>query len=530
MQSSHSRYRLSTHRLVLPVVVFAAACATGSRVPPSPSAAAAAPDAQPVVANGADAGAASAPGAAQVQAPLTSTDLDARTAALFGDGLRLDSAIPAPVDTGALEVLENTAPTWDIDVRSYEAVARVQHFIEAFTGPARQRFVDRLEKGTRYEAMIRERMRAGDLPEDMYYLAFVESGFNPHAYSSAAAVGMWQFMTSTGRSMGLRVDWWIDERRDPVRSTQAAVRFLGGLREQFGSIYLAAAAYNGGPGRIARGLEQFADNLEGTTGDDVFFALAEQKYLRTETRDYVPQLVAAALVAKEPARHGIAFDTLEAFAYDSVRVAPRVPLAAIARAAGTTLGEIQALNPHILRGMTAPTRDSMTVRVPVGSADRFDSVFARLPASATVGATTVKAPAGATWASLGKKAGVSARDVSTYNPKVKASPRTGTIATGTLVLVPTPVVAKARLAVPDPAIERYGSSGRTHVVRRGENLSVIAKRYGTTANTIMRLNRLKKPLIFPGQELVVRGRSATPQKAPIRKPSTGTAGVRGGKG
>ncbi len=152
--------------------------------------------------------------------------------------------------------------------------------------------------------MIRAKMREGGLPEDMYYLALVESGFDPNAYSKAAAVGMWQFMTSTARDMGMRVDWWVDERRDPVRSTTAAVRFIKDLKEQFGSLYLAAAAYDGGPGRIARGLSRYADDLEGTTGDDLFFALADKNYLRNETREYVPQLIAAALIAKEPERYG----------------------------------------------------------------------------------------------------------------------------------------------------------------------------------------------------------------------------------
>ena len=114
--------------------------------------------------------------------------------------------------------------------------------------------------------MIRAKMREGGLPEDMYYLGLVESGWDPNAYSRAAAVGMWQFMTTTARDMGMRVDWWVDERRDPVSSTTAAVRFIKDLKEQFGSLYLAAAAYNGGPGRVARGLSRYADDLEGTSG------------------------------------------------------------------------------------------------------------------------------------------------------------------------------------------------------------------------------------------------------------------------
>jgi len=442
---------------------------------------------------------------------FTIADLDRRTAELFGEPRRFDATIPVPSDTFTIADAE-LAPTWDIDVRSYETVDRVRHYVEYFAGPARDHFIDRLRLGTRYEGMIRAKLRDGDLPEDMYFLAMVESGFNPHAYSSAAAVGMWQFMTSTAKGMGLRVDWWIDERRDPVRSTQAAVGFLRGLREQFGSMYLAAAAYNGGPGRVARGLTRYADDLEGTSGDDMFFALAEKSYLRRETRDYVPQLVASALVAKEPGRYSIAFDSLAPFEYDSVRVGPSVPLMAIAAAAGTSVAMIQELNPHILRGMTPP-KDSLKVRIPPGTFARFDSAWSSLPDDAKLGARAVTTAAGASWSSLARKepASVTAKAVALYNPGVKASKKTGTIEKGTRVIIPTAVVIAAALPVPDPAIERYGSGNRTHVVRRGDNLSVIAKRYGTTPAAIMRLNRLKKPLIFPGQELLV--------KAPATKPA-----------
>lgn len=439
---------------------------------------------------------------------LTANDLDARTADLFGDELKIDATLPMPSDS-TLMGGGDAEPSWDIDVRSYETFDRVRHYVTVFSGPSRERISDRLSAGTRYEAMIRSKLLAGGLPEDMYYLALVESGYNPHAYSRAAAVGMWQFMTTTAKGMGLRVDWWIDERRDPVRSTDAAVRFLRGLNEQFGSMYLAAAAYNGGPGRIARGLNRYADDLEGEDPDEMFFTLAEKKYLRGETRNYVPQLIAAALVAKEPDRYGLMIDQREPFAYDSAWVGGRVPLTVIAEASGASLEIIQELNSHILRGMTPPLakRDSITVRIPVGSRARFDSVFATLPDSTVTGASTVKAEKGATWATIAKKHRIPAKSLPWYNPKVKPA-KSGRIPAGTLVLVPTPDVVRAALVVPDPKVERYGTSTRTHVVRAGENLSVIARRYRTTAAAIMRQNRLKKAMIFPGQELLVSpGRS-----------------------
>lgn len=160
----------------------------------------------------------------------------------------------------------------------------------------------------------------------------------------------------------------------------------------------------------------------------------------------------------------------------------------------------------------------MKVRIPGGSRARFDSMVALLPNESTTGAKFVTAEKGATWASLAKQGGISARALALYNPKVKPAPKTGRIAAGTKLLVPTPAVVSAALSVPDPAIERYGrtSGTRTHIVRRGENLSTIAKRYGTSSVAIMRLNRLKKPLIFPGQELLVNGRAA-PRSRPQTK-------------
>ncbi|HYC53086.1 MAG TPA: transglycosylase SLT domain-containing protein [Gemmatimonadaceae bacterium] len=494
-------------RLPLTFVLFALACGRGAE-PELYTV----PNAAPVQA-----------GAFAEQGPVTVTanDLDQRTAELFGDALRLDAALPVTLDSVEIAGGDDS-PVFDLDVRSFETYDRVRHYVAAFTGPAKSRIADRLSDGTRYEAMIRSKLRAGSLPEDMYYLALVESGYNPHAYSRAAAVGMWQFMATTARGMGLRVDWWIDERRDPIRSTDAAVRFLRGLNEQFGSMYLAAAAYNGGPGRIARGLNRYADDLEGTNPDEMFFTLAEKKYLRGETSNYVPQLIAAALVAKEARKHGLVIEQREPFAYDSVWVGGEVPLAAIAKASGASLDVIQELNSFILRGMTPPmrARDSIKVRVPVGAAASFDSVFATLDSAAVDGARIVRAEKNSTWATIARTHKIPAKALLQYNPKVKPAKSSGRISAGTAVMVPSAEVYAAALSVPDPSIERYGTGTRTHVVRQGENLSVIAKRYRTTPASIMRLNRLKKPMIFPGQELLVNGNPAPAKPAPKKKATT----------
>jgi membrane-bound lytic murein transglycosylase D len=438
---------------------------------------------------------------------ILTTDVVREAIGVFGD-----SALPP--DSSA-------EPSWDIDVHSYESTSRVEHYVRLFTGSARERIEARLVAGTRYEPMIRAAMRDGGIPEDMYYLALVESGFDPNAYSRAAAVGMWQFMTSTARDMGMRVDWWVDERRDPVKSTAAAVRFIKGLREQFGSLYLAAAAYNGGPVRIARGLRRYADDLEGTTGDDLFFALAEKDYLRNETREYVPQLIAAALIAKDPERYGLKINKLSPYSYDSVRVGPSTPVAAIAHAADEKPSVIQELNPQILRGMTPP-RDSFFVRLPEGKADSFAVAFAALPEAERIAYRKVESKKGESVATIAKRAGLASKLVTAFNPNLTTL-KSGNLAPGQIVLVPTAAVASAATLAPDPAIERYSSSrySSTHVVKSGETLGSVAKKYHMTTAALMRANGLRRAVIFPGQSLVV-GKPSAPKKSTSNSSSAGS--------
>jgi membrane-bound lytic murein transglycosylase D len=452
---------------------------------------------------------------------VSTTEVTKRAVDVFGDSL---------ADAPAAKSDSIEEPTWDMDVRSYETQERVAHYVTMFTGRAKERIAERLQRGTRYEPMIRAKMKAGGLPEDMYYLALVESGFDPHAYSRAAAVGMWQFMTSTARDLGLRVDGGVAARRDPVRSTGAAVRFIRGLREEFGSLYLAAAAYNGGPGRVSRGLARYADDLEGTPGDDAFFVLAEKDYLRNETREYVPQLIAAALSAKEPTRYGMTLHALPPFAYDSVRVHGGTPIAAIAKAAHASTHDILDLNPHLLRGMTPP-REDFQVRVPVGAAAGFDSALAALPEAelkTTVGLETKK---GQTAAGLAEAHGISVAAFKAFNPNLERL-KSGRLAPGQYVVFPTPAVASASLDIPDPAIETYPHSSaraRVHTVRRGETMRGIAEKYDTSVERLMKINGLRKPRIFPGQTLLLTRASSKSSKGSKSKASSASKTSRNGK-
>lgn len=421
-------------------------------------------------------------------------DTPAPVAAIDTPPPQADSALVVAAEA-LLEV-----PSWDIDVQSYLTHDRVEYYIRRYTGDARQRVVEWMQRGRRYEPMIRSTFREAGIPEDMYFLGLVESGYDVHAYSRAAAVGMWQFMTATGKGVGLRIDWWVDERRDPVRSTQAAAKFLSALRDQFGSLYLAAAAYNGGPGRISRGLTQYSSRMGDAEGDDLFFALAETRALRSETSNYVPQLIAAAAIGKAPHAYGIKLEDVTPFAYDSAKVPSATPVSAVALAAGVELEAVRDLNPHLLRGVT-PLDDSSWVRVPVGSGRYFEVGFAALDDSIRVPWTKVKAKKGATVPGMAKAAGLTATQLRWYNPRLKASK----IPTGTVVLVPKRDVVRAAFNVPDPAVERYGTSARgMHVVRKGETLSHIARRNGTTVARLMQLNRLKRSVIYAGQSIRVR--------------------------
>jgi membrane-bound lytic murein transglycosylase D len=437
---------------------------------------------------------------------VSSEDVSKTALQVFGDSIAPATVLPS--DSGTSE------PTWDLDVRPYETQERVAHYVRMFSGDARDRFASRLERGSRYEPMMRSKLHAAGLPEDFVYLALIESGYDPHAYSRAAAVGIWQLMTGTARGVGLRVDWWVDERRDPVRSTDAAIRFLRYLNDQFGSLYLAAAAYNGGPGRVSRGLTKYADDLEGTTGEDRFFALAETDYLRAETRNYVPQLIAAALVAKEPGRYGLTLHTLAPYAYDTVTVPASTPLAAVAHATGTTLSQVLELNPQVLRGATPP-KTRYTVRVPVGSAVAFDSVFSVLPVEERTAYTRLTSKKGETLVGVARRAKVTSRQLGWYNPKLEVARKSGRVVAGQTILVPSAAVVAGARDVPDPSLEIYGSSARAayHTVKRGETLSGIAKRYRTSTAAIMRMNGLRKSIIIPGQRLVVKGGTAKAVKS-----------------
>ena len=351
-------------------------------------------------------------------------------------------AVDAPAAARHVHQPHRDGATFDLDVHAFEGEERVQHYVRLFTGGARTTFTGWLSRGSRYEAMIRAKLRGAGLPQDLRFLPLVESGYDPNAVSRASAVGMWQFMAPTARELGLRVDWWVDERRDPVKSTDAAVRMLRWLRGQYGSHFVAAAAYNAGPTRVSRGLATLAAAADTTEGEARFFALAQADHLRPETKNYVPQLIAATLVGNELARYDLAVREQRAFAYDSAFVEPLLPLAAVARAAGATRAELLDLNPQLLRGMTPPGGRTL-VRLPSDAGDGFASRVARLDAStrrAFRRATTKKRDS---WEAIAERERVPLGWLTAFNPSLdtaKSGKWKGRIIGGQSLRVPTAAV------------------------------------------------------------------------------------------
>jgi membrane-bound lytic murein transglycosylase D len=460
---------------------------------------------------------------------VTDSEVVTRAAAIF-DG------VPAVVTTVSGPSVADVHATWDIDVRSYETHQMVAQYVSIFTGRARGYMQQSMSRGTRFDAMLRKKFRESGLPEDMTYLALIESSYSPHAYSHAAAVGMWQFMAPTARGIGMRVDWWVDERRDPMRSTDGAIDFLTDLHDAYGSWYLAAAAYNGGPGRVSRGLKRFSEAMDGSEGEDRFFALAEQRYLPSETKAYVPKLIAAAMIAKEPTRYGLRVDTLPPYLYDSVNVKGGTSMAAVARASATTLDAIRDLNPHFLRGVTPPDEVS-EVRIPVGASVAFDSLMSAMPESDRIGWRLQRFGTTRSVQSIADDAGIPVRAIRWVNPKMSLD-RRGRVRAGTLLRVPTPQAVAGARDVPDPSIARSGGGSGALVakrirVRSGESLASVARRSGVSVAQLKAMNGLHGGRVRSGQVLVVRRPSkkalaAARRASAARARSARTAAARSG--
>lgn len=247
---------------------------------------------------------------------------------------------------------------------------RVERHIQYFQTSKRDHFDQWLARLHHYKPLVEQIFAQFQLPSDLVFLSLVESGFNPKAYSRARAAGPWQFMKATGKIYGLRVDQYVDERRDPIKSTVAAARYLRDLYDLFGTWPLAMAAYNAGERKIQRALRK--------ARAESFWEIAQTKFIRRETRDYVPRFMAAAIIAKNPEQYGFAQPAPDVHEFEEIVVSRPLQLQAIAAAAGVPPEELHRLNPELSRKVTPPGDSAYHLKVPVGTRETVEPVLLTL--------------------------------------------------------------------------------------------------------------------------------------------------------
>lgn len=439
------------------------------------------------------------------QGPSESVELDLPS--LEDEHAKIKEAVP-----GTGDAVADAEPEFDIPI---VVNRKVERWLEYFQTVGRKHMVVWLARSERYIPMMQAILKEKGLPSDLVYLALIESGFSTRARSHASAVGPWQFIQGTARRYGLRIDWWIDERQDPEKSTIAAADYLSDLHDMFDSWYLAAAGYNAGEYRIVRAIARF--------DTDDFWEIAERRYLARETTDYVPKLIAAALIAKTPEKYGfmdIAYQ--EPLVYDKVEVPDATDLAIIARAAETTYEEVKALNPELRRWATPPNYRGYQVKIPFGKKEVFHKNFGRIAPSERITYRRHVVRSGETLSRVASRYGVDMDQVRRMNGL-----RGSVIRVGQSLVVPIPsdrtyiargqdadqgvrpgrrtVVASKRtsskISVKPSADQR---TVRYHV-RRGDTLIGIAERYDVTLGELRRWNSLSpRHVLKAGERLVIK--------------------------
>lgn len=284
----------------------------------------------------------------------------ARTPATIDEPAAVPLKTLRSLETSHLEVSTSSNETpfiFDIPV-TYNA--RVSSWIRFFQTEGRQSFKTWLERSSRYVPFVEDELSRAGLPQDLVYVAMIESGFRPGAVSHMGAMGMWQFISATGRRYGLQIDWWLDERRDFAKSTRAAISYMKDLNDQFGSWYLVAASYNMGETGIRRLMKKHNTNN--------FWELADKRALPRETTDYVPKIIAATLIAKAPALYGFRdLDYQVPLAFDTVRVPGGTDLLNLAGYLGVSGKYLLELNPELTKGFIPREVRGHQIRVPKGS-------------------------------------------------------------------------------------------------------------------------------------------------------------------
>jgi membrane-bound lytic murein transglycosylase D len=426
---------------------------------------------------------------------------------------------PAP-STSATVSADLQATSHDIPIPQNE---KVLSYIELFQGRLRDFLASGLDRGASYLPMIQNVFRAEGLPLDLAYIPLIESAFKPSALSRAQAKGMWQFMTGTALENGLKHDWYIDERADPEKATRAAAKYLHTLYNMFDDWHLALASYNGGPGRVQRAMSR--------TGITDFWQLsASAQKLPRETREYVPMILAAIIIAKNPAQYGfeVASANTDALKYEKVTLPRAMDLRRVAEWCGRPIDEIQSLNPELRRWTTPVRNDRYEVKVPTGTGDRLKERLRTASASELAALNWYRVKNGESIASIARKLSVSRTDLAEANSlTVKSHVRSGQElivprAPATLLnaRVDRPAPQKPQTTVADAeanlddhvAIKRASADTDAsddaarivYKVKRGDTLFSIARAFETTVDALRSWNRLRGDHITPGDRLTIQ--------------------------
>jgi membrane-bound lytic murein transglycosylase D len=436
---------------------------------------------------------AAATGDPNVEAPPEPAAIDA-----VGDLPVSEEPATAAARARAEEAVESEAN--DFPVRLNDAVLSC---IELYQGRLRDWFAEALARGHRYLPHIRQVFAAEGIPQDLAYVALVESAFRPAAYSRAKARGVWQFVSGTGRQYGLRQDWWVDERSDPEKATRAAAKHLKMLYGLFGDWDLALAAYNAGEGKVQRAMARYR------TRD--YWQLRRTLGLRRETKNYVPLIHAAIVVAKAPERYGFSATPEPAPEHETVPIEGAVPLRTIADCAGAALDDIRDLNPE-LRRFATPAGRTYGLRVPAGTGERLGSCLQSLPPERRVHFRTHVVRRGQTLAGIARANGIRAVDLADANG-LSLERR---LRAGTELVVPVPAARPAaarssparRASAPGARARRTSSSpdGATRIlytIKPGDTLTAIASQFDTTVSDLRAWNGLRGSLIAAGGTLTI---------------------------
>lgn len=400
-----------------------------------------------------------------------------------------------------VEVEESTPVGHDLPV---EWNWRVRKQMDYITQSTKGRFQDYLHRSGKYIDLMREIIKKNGLPEDLAYLPLIESGFNPKAYSWAHASGPWQFISSTGKKYGLNRNWWYDERRDFIKSTEAACDYLKFLYGLFGDWKLALAAYNGGEGRVGRAVKRQR------TSD--FWQLD----LRKQTEDYVPRFMAAILVAKEPEKYGFSANYYPTLKFETVEIKHCLDLKEVAKKLDEEVQILRELNPELLRDVTPPGLSRYQLRIPTGKKDLFWASYSDLSSKGATIFAQHKIRRGETLSRIAGKYGTTATALAELNGISSRK----TLRAGQYLTVPIRTKGSANYSqassIPQTSANKGNGAYFTYTVKREDSLHKLALRYGTSISAIRRANGFSsRRILYAGEKIRIPGSSGYAYKNPI---------------